>query len=78
MIRCVVDEFLKRKLHGLTEPLELCDESGRVLARVTPALDLSEYEAISPSVSDEELDRRSKSSERRFTTGEVLDHLEKL
>jgi hypothetical protein len=76
--RIVLDAALKSTLRNLTEPLELCDESGRVLARVTPALDLSQYEPLEPQVSDEELVRRSRSDEKTYTTAEVLAYLEKL
>jgi hypothetical protein len=78
MTRIVVDVALRSKLQNLTEPLELCDESGRVLARVTPTRDLSEYEPLEPQISDEELVRRSQSNEKTFTTAEVLAYLEKL
>ena len=50
MTRIIVDEDLRSKLHNLAEPLELCDSSGRVLGRVVPTFDLSEYEpCLSPS-----------------------------
>jgi hypothetical protein len=51
MTRIVVDELLRSKLHNLSEPLELCDESGRVLARLTPKLDLSKRLFQKPSCS---------------------------
>jgi hypothetical protein len=76
--KVVVDAPLRNKLHNLLEPLELCDESGRVLARVTPAHELAQYEPLEPQVSDEELLRRSQSNEKTYTTAEVLAYLEKL
>ena len=36
MTRLVLDSELREKLRDLTEPLELCDESGRELAHLTP------------------------------------------
>jgi hypothetical protein len=36
MTRILVDPALREKLRDLKEPLELCDESGRVLAVVIP------------------------------------------
>ncbi len=36
MTRIVVDEALRTRFHNFAEPFELCDESGRVLARVIP------------------------------------------
>jgi hypothetical protein len=78
MTRVIVDEVLRSKLHNLSQPLELCDESGRVLGRVFPTLDLSQYEPWEPQVSEEELDRREQANEKRYTTAEVLAYLEKL
>jgi hypothetical protein len=78
MTQIVVDDVLLSKLHNISRPLELCDKSGRVLGRVFPALDLTQYEPLEPQVSEEELDRREKANEKRYITAEVLTHLEKL
>ena len=58
MTRITLDADLRSKLLNLTQPLELCDESGRVLARVLPAIDASMYEGLEPQISEEELQRR--------------------
>jgi hypothetical protein len=60
------------------EPVELCDESGKVLGRFIPKIDLSEWEPISPDISEEELRRREQSNEKRYTTAEVIAYLESL
>lgn len=78
MTRVILDATLQQKLHNLTQPLELCNESGQVLARLTPVRDLSQYEPLEPQVSEEELLRRSQSDEKTYTTAEVLAYLEKL
>lgn len=78
MTRIVVDAFLRERLHGFAGPLDLCDDEGRVLARLTPVYSPDEYDPLDPPISEEELDRREKSSERRYTTDEVLRHLEQL
>ena len=67
MTRILFDEVLRQKLLDLRQPLELCDETGRVVGRVTPA---------EPQLSEEELQRREQ--EPDFSTAEVLAHLEKL
>ncbi len=54
MTRIVVDETLRNRLHHLTEPLELCDEEGHVLARVVPVLDPRLYD-LEPKITEEEL-----------------------
>lgn len=38
MAKITVDEALRSKLRNFAEPLELCDESGQVLALLTPAV----------------------------------------
>ena len=75
MTQVIVDEALLAKLHNLTETLELCDAGGRVFGHFVPAVDLAEWEPASPEVSEEELKRRARSNERRYSTAEVLAHL---
>jgi len=77
MTRVIVDETLRHKLHNLTQPLELCDADGQLLARLTPALDRLQYEGLEPSLSREELQRRKQNKGKTYTTAEVLAHLEK-
>ncbi len=77
MTRVMVDDTLLSKLHNLSEPLDLCDQWGRVLARVTPLLDASDYEPWEPPMSEEEL-RRRETSANWFTSDQVLAHLKKL
>jgi hypothetical protein len=77
MTQVILDAPLRNKLHNLTEPLELCDESGRILARVLPVLDESQYERAEPPISAEELQRRKASTEW-YTTAEVLAYLDTL
>jgi hypothetical protein len=75
MTQIILDEVLRSKLHNLTEALELCDESGTILARLIPVLDESAYEPVEPAISAEELERRRQ--EPDYSTAEVLDYLEK-
>jgi len=77
MTRILVDEALLSKLHNLSEPLDLCDESGRVLARVMPLPDLSQYEPWEPPIDEEELRRRER-SDKWYTTEQVFAHLKSL
>jgi hypothetical protein len=78
MTQITLDPTLANKLQGLVQAVELCDPSGRVLGRFVPSPDLAEWEPLSPEVSDEELDRRARSPGKRYTTAEVLAHLERL
>jgi hypothetical protein len=77
MTRIVVDEALRTRFHNFAEPFELCDDSGRVLARVIPQLDPAEYN-LEPQISQEEIRRRRQSNERTYSTAEVLARLERL
>jgi hypothetical protein len=77
MTRIVVDEELGKQLLSAKQPVELCDGSGRVLARVMPRLDLSKYGPKEPPISEEELSRREK-SDQWYTTEQVLEHLRSL
>jgi hypothetical protein len=78
MTQIILDASLSSQLHKLTHPVELCDPSGQVLGRFVPLIDLTEWEPLSPDVSEEELDRRARSNDKRYTKAEVLAQLEKL
>lgn len=77
MTQIFLDASVSSQLHNLTQPVELCDSSGRVLGRFIPMIDMSEWEPISPDISEEELDQRAKSNQKRYSTAEVLARLEK-
>jgi len=78
MTRIVLDPEIREKLHNLTEALELCDEAGRVLAHLTPAIGSSLNETTEPRISSEELLRRKQNKGKTSTTAEVLAYLETL
>ena len=78
MTQLILDASMRSKLFELKQNLELCDESGQVLARLIPVVDSSSFEPREPQVSDEELRRREQSDEKTYTTAEVLAHLESL
>jgi hypothetical protein len=78
MTQIILDATTSGKLTGIEQSVELCDPSGKVLGRFVPLIDLSEWESVSPPVSEEELDRQERSGGKRYTTAEVLAHLEKL
>jgi hypothetical protein len=77
MTQIIVDAAMRSKLHDLRQPLELCDESGRVLARIVPTISPSGSQPKEPPpLSKEEMQRRMQ--EVDFSTTEVLAFLEKL
>lgn len=69
-----VDDVLRSKLANFAVPLAICDESGRVLARVVPQSETGDPELIGPRISEEEVERR-KNSDKWYTTAQVLEHL---
>lgn len=72
-----LDAGLASTLHNLTQVVQLCDPSGRILGRFVPLIDMSEWEPVSPDISEEELDRREQSTEW-YTTEEVMAQLKHL
>jgi hypothetical protein len=78
MKRITADAELRRKLMYFTTPLEFCDETGRVIARLTPSTpwndpdNWSDMVEITPPVSDEEMQRRLNSNEPTYTTQELI------
>jgi hypothetical protein len=78
MTQIIVDATVSSKLEDLSHPVELCNPSGRVLGRFIPLINMSEWEPISSDISEEELEGRASSMEKRYTTAEVISQLEKL
>ena len=69
MTKVTLDTILLAKLNNLTHPVELCDESGRLVGQFIPNL-------LEPRLDENELERRER--EPDFSTAEVLAYLEKL
>jgi hypothetical protein len=74
MTRVTLDAVASSKPHQLGEPVELCDPSGKVLGRFVPALDPTQWGAVTPEASEEELSRREQSVDWH-STEEVLARL---
>jgi hypothetical protein len=75
MNKVIVDAELRSRLHDLSRPFDLCDESGRILGRFIPTGEMSQWEPMTPEVSEEELDRREREGQY-MSTNEMLRHLE--
>lgn len=75
MTRVIVNDELRGMLHDLKIPLELCNERGEILCRVTPVSKAELYENPEPPSSPEEIERRLKDKSVTYTTKEVLDYL---
>jgi hypothetical protein len=78
MTKIICDPALRQKLQGLSEPMELCDELGRVLACVWPATDPTLYTDLEPQIDEDELKRRLSSKGKTLSTAEVLTYLEQM
>ena len=78
MTQIILDAALRSKLHDLSKPLDLCDESGKVLAHVIPALDPADYEPVPPPELSQGDLKTIEQSARWYTSEQVLKHLESL
>jgi hypothetical protein len=76
MVRIVVDNEMLSRLGHLHAPAELHDESGRLLAYLTPVVDSSVYATADPGISEEELDAR-EAEEGGRSLAEIWADLEK-
>lgn len=77
MTKVIFDTATSNKLGSFRERVEVCDEAGRVLGYFTPAEVKSVYDGPDCPLSEEELNRRQQETVR-YTTDEVLRHLENL
>ena len=73
MTPITVDADLRNKLLNLSEPLDLCDESGRLVGMFTPISATAPPGYSEPPLSEEEWKRREQ--EPGYTTQEVLTRL---
>lgn len=78
MSKFPLDAAMFESLNSLTHPVDMCGPDGRVAGKFYPSIDWSEWEPVTPEVTDEELRQLAKSNEPRYTTAEVLAYLEKL
>jgi hypothetical protein len=78
MPQIFLDISVTNQLSKFDGPVEICDPLGKVVGRFVPRIEMYEWEQVPPDISSEELLRRSKSTEKRYTTAEVIAHLEKL
>ena len=80
MTRVTVDAHLQELLLNFTKPLELCDESGAVRAKLVPCPveDSGEWIDLTPEVSDEELEREIASGDEGYSTEELIAEIKKL
>jgi hypothetical protein len=76
MTRVVLDAHTCDKLLRLAQPLDLCDESGKVLGIFTPLSEREVAERARPPIGVEELERRR--AEPDYSTDEVIAYLENL
>jgi hypothetical protein len=65
MVRITIDQEFCLKLRGSESPLELCDETGRVVGHFIPVQDRTIYRGVESPASDDELDRRSRDESGR-------------
>ena len=76
MTRVTLDAQMRDRFLGFSQPLDVCDEEGKVVGIFMPLTERELAERARPPLSAEELDRRR--AERGYSTDEVLAYLEKL
>ena len=76
MTRVIVDAQLRGKLLDFSEPLDLCDEEGRIVGRFIPLGTLPPPGYTEPPLSDEQWKRRQEGP--GYSTDEVISRLEQL
>ncbi len=76
MTRIVVDAALKQRFQNFVRPIELCDEHGRVLARMTPVADDVTCEPLTPDIDEATLRRRAEVGRVRLDAAEVAARME--
>jgi hypothetical protein len=76
MTRVIVDNELLGRLLNLAQPLEFCNETGRVLGTFTPNHQREAALRAEPFVSEEELHQRAQGD--GFDTNDVITALERL
>jgi hypothetical protein len=81
MTRITIDEETRKKLLNCTRPLELCNEAGVVLARLTPSTQLSDSDdwiELGPSPTDEEVERIMDGREPKVAHEELVEKIKQL
>ncbi len=78
MSQFILDANSIHALTALTQPVDLCDPSGKVLGRFVPRINSAEWEILGSEPSEDELRKREQSQGKRYTTAEVISHLESL
>ena len=76
MKKIMIDARMSVQLAKLRQVAVLCDTTGKVLGQFCPRL--NSHASLEPQISEKEIKRRLKSREKRNSTTEVLEHLEKL
>ena len=79
MTRVVLDPIMQSKLYHLIQPLELCDEFGKVLAHVVPISSSNPPgKKWEPDFDEDDLTRQEAANEKRYSTAKMLAYLERL
>jgi hypothetical protein len=81
MTRITIDYEMRKKLLNCTKPLELCNEMGMVLARITPvapSTDSEEWIELGPPLTDEEEERIMDGREPTVAHEDLIDKIRQL
>ncbi|MBW3596606.1 MAG: hypothetical protein KY475_04955 [Planctomycetes bacterium] len=76
MDRIILDSALLANFGGLSDPVEVCDESGKRIGYFTPVAALDHYRTAQPPISRDEIERRKRNLTGR-PLRDILADLEK-
>lgn len=80
MTRITVDASVQKLFLNFTKPLDVCDESGAVRAKLVPCLpeDSNEWVDLTADISDEEIEREIESGDEGYSTEELIAEIKKM
>jgi hypothetical protein len=80
MTRVMIDADLRKILLDFSTPLELCDESGVVRAKLVPCPteDTNEWIDLTAEISDEEIQKDIESGDEGYSTEELIAAIKKM
>lgn len=80
MTRVTVDAQVQELFFNFTKPLELCDATGTVRAKLVPcpAEDPNEWIDLTADITDEEIKREIESGDEGYSTEELITEIKKM
>jgi hypothetical protein len=80
MTRVTVDAQVQELFLNFTKPLEVCDETGAVRAKLVPCpvVDPNDWIDLTADITDEEIEREIESGDEGYSTEELIAEINKI